>query len=299
MKAIDLFAGVGGFTEGAEQAGVRVVWAANHWRQAVDAHQLNHPRAAHVCQDLHQVNWADVPGHDVALASPSCQGHSRARGTDKPRHDAARSTAWAIVACCEMHRPAFFVVENVVEFLSWALYPAWAHAMGALGYTLAPHVIDAADHGVPQHRVRVFIVAARSKTPLLLTLPERTHRPAAGILGNAGRWSPVATMCANTRARVANGRAVHGSRFLIAYYGNEKGGRSLDRPIGTITTKDRYALVDGKQMRMLTVDEYRRGMGFRADYQLPVNTTLAKHMLGNAVCPPVARDILNALKEAA
>ncbi|WP_394372821.1 DNA cytosine methyltransferase [Ralstonia mannitolilytica] len=34
--AIDLFAGIGGFTESAEQAGVKVVWAANHWRLAVD-----------------------------------------------------------------------------------------------------------------------------------------------------------------------------------------------------------------------------------------------------------------------
>lgn len=31
LKAIDLFAGAGGFTEGADLAGVSVVWAANHW----------------------------------------------------------------------------------------------------------------------------------------------------------------------------------------------------------------------------------------------------------------------------
>ena len=34
MKAIDLFAGAGGFTTGAELAGARVIWAANHWRAA-------------------------------------------------------------------------------------------------------------------------------------------------------------------------------------------------------------------------------------------------------------------------
>ncbi|HEB56642.1 MAG TPA: DNA cytosine methyltransferase [Gammaproteobacteria bacterium] len=38
MKAIDLFAGAGGFSTSATQAGTNVIWAANHWRVAVDTH---------------------------------------------------------------------------------------------------------------------------------------------------------------------------------------------------------------------------------------------------------------------
>jgi hypothetical protein len=38
MRCIDLFAGAGGFTEGARLAGARVVWAANHWPLAVQYH---------------------------------------------------------------------------------------------------------------------------------------------------------------------------------------------------------------------------------------------------------------------
>jgi len=34
MRAIDLFAGAGGFSTGAAMAGARVVWAANHWPTA-------------------------------------------------------------------------------------------------------------------------------------------------------------------------------------------------------------------------------------------------------------------------
>ena len=80
MRAIDLFAGAGGFSTGAAMAGAEVVWAANHWPLAVEYHTANHPSAAHICQDLHQANWANVPGHDLLLASPCCQGHSKARG---------------------------------------------------------------------------------------------------------------------------------------------------------------------------------------------------------------------------
>ena len=35
------------------------------------------------------------------------------------------------------------------------------------------------------------------------------------------------------------------------------------------------------------------------DYALPENQRTAMHMLGNAVCPPVARDVIAAILEAA
>lgn len=303
MKAIDLFAGAGGFSTGATMAGAQVVWAANHWPLAVECHAANHPSAAHVCQDLHQANWQNVPAHDLLLASPCCQGHSKARGksSGNPQHDASRSTAWAVVSAAEFHRPAAFVVENVPEFLDWALYPAWEAAMKALGYSLVPHVIDAADHGVPQNRVRMFLVGTRSKAPLKLTLQPREHVPALSFVAlEAGNWSNIHRpgRALATLGRIANGRSSHGSRFLTAYYGNEKGGRCLSRPIGTITTRDRWAIVDGDRMRMLSAQECRAAMGFPADYRLPKQHRSAVHLLGNAVCPPVARDVISAVMAA-
>lgn len=70
LVAVDLFAGMGGFTEGARQAGVRVAWASNHWSAAVDCHAANHPETEHVCQDLQQADFTVLPRHDVALAPP-------------------------------------------------------------------------------------------------------------------------------------------------------------------------------------------------------------------------------------
>lgn len=297
MIAIDLFAGAGGFTEGATAAGLTVAWAANHWRAAVDVHARNHPGTAHACQDLHQADWSTVPRHVVLLASPACQGHSRARGKDRPHHDAARSTAWAVVACAEAHRPALVVVENVPEFGAWELFPAWSLAMRTLGYALSPVVVDAADRGVPQHRRRLFVVGTRSKAPLRLELPRRDHVPAlAAVDFKAGAWSPIDRpgRAAATLRRIAEGRRLHGDRFAVSYYGSTRGGRSLSLPIGTITTRDRWALIDGDRMRMLTIDEARRIMGFREGYQLPPSHKEAMHMLGNAVCPPVASDVIAA-----
>lgn len=306
MRAIDLFAGAGGFSTGAGMAGVQVVWAANHWQSAVEIHAANHPEAAHVCQDLHQADWQRVPAHDLLLASPCCQGHSKARGkaNGNPQHDSSRSTAWAVVSAAEHHRPAFAVIENVPEFLQWSLYPAWRMAMEALGYCLSPHIVDAADHGVPQHRHRLFIVATRAKHPLLLNLPRREHVPASSFIDlNAGNWSPIhkPNRAKATLERIANGRRQHGDTFLAPYFGSGSGltGRGIHRPIGTITTRDRWAIIHGDRMRMLAANECRAAMGFPDDYQLPAQHRLAVHMLGNAVCPPVARDVIEAMRKAA
>jgi DNA (cytosine-5)-methyltransferase 1 len=304
MNAVDLFAGLGGFSEGATQAGCRVVWAANHWQAAVDIHAQNHPDTSHACQDLHQQDWTKVPSHDLLLASWACQGFSRARGTDKPHHDAMRSTAWAVVSAIECHRPYAFIGENVPEFARWQLFPVWCSAMHALGYALTPMILDAADHGVPQHRLRLFIVGTRTKYPIELQLPRREHIPASSVVNfNVGKWSAVgkATRAHKTLLRIEAGRQAYGDQFVMPYYGGGSGltGRSLHRPLGTVTTRDRWGLVDGDRMRMLTAEESRAFMGFPDTYKIPANHRLATFMLGNAVCPPVASNLIASLRKAA
>lgn len=304
LKAIDLFAGAGGFSTGAGMAGINVVWAANHWPAAVAIHSLNHPGAEHACQDLHQTNWREVPAHDILMASPCCQGHSKARGkaNGNPQHDASRSTAWAVVSAAEYHRPAFALVENVPEFTKWALYPAWCSAMEALGYCMTPMIVDAADHDTPQHRERLFIACVRAKHPLMIKLEKQPHVPASSFVDfAAGSWQPIEKpgRAVKTLARVAAGRAQHGDRFISSYYGGTLGGRALSRPVGTITTRDRHAIIDGDRMRMFSAQECRAAQGFPADYQLPDRHADAVHMIGNAVAPKAARDVLNAMLEAA
>lgn len=302
MKAIDLFAGAGGFSTGAVAAGCTVAWAANHWQAAVQWHAANHPATVHACQDLQQADFRDAPAHDLMLASPACQGHTNARGSEKPHHDAQRATAWAVVTCAEVHRPEYAIIENVKEMAKWVLYPAWCSAMRALGYALAPMILDAADHGVPQERKRLFIVATKSKHPIELALPRRDHRHAAEVIDfNSGKWSRVVDKVPNTRARAARGRAEVGPRFLMPYYGSGSGetGRSLARPIGTLTTVARWAVVDGERMRMVSSREGITLMGLPPGYQLPVDEKTAWHLIGNAVCPPVACDLITALRAAA
>jgi DNA (cytosine-5)-methyltransferase 1 len=81
------------------------------------------------------------------------------------------------------------------------------------------------------------------------------------------------------------------SRIVCTYYGTERGRRSLDKPLGTVRTRAAHAVVVGDRMRMLTLAEGRRAMGFPADYVLPSNLKDAWMLLGNAVVPAVGEGI--------
>jgi DNA (cytosine-5)-methyltransferase 1 len=296
MKAIDLFAGWGGFTCGAESAGAEVVYAANHWPLAVQAHQLNHPKTQHECQDLRQADWSRLPEYDLMLASPACQGHSQAAQPSRARsdrqrryHDALRSTAWAVVDCADITGPSGIIVENVPDFLRWRLYPVWKSALEKLGYEIQERVISATDHGVPQRRSRVFVVATRGAAPSLDF--EHVKEPAFGpcIDWDEGKWRPLSKATPRVAERVAAGRARHGDRFLTQHVTGHKG-VPLHESIRTITTKDQWAVVDHQQYRPLTVRESARAMGFPDEYGWPEGSTRRDRVrgLGNAVCPPVA-----------
>ncbi|MEC6831922.1 DNA cytosine methyltransferase [Photobacterium toruni] len=97
--------------------------------------------------------------------------------------------------------------------------------------------------------------------------------------------------------------------FLIKYYGMSYG-ENCNKPIGTVTTKDRFGLVTVKGenykvvdigMRMLEPHELFAAQGFPSDYQISHNSCGKKlskasqvARCGNAVCPPVAQALIEA-----
>ncbi|WP_242095449.1 DNA cytosine methyltransferase [Sphingomonas sp. CROZ-RG-20F-R02-07] len=108
-------------------------------------------------------------------------------------------------------------------------------------------------------------------------------------------------------------RAVQVAAFLVKYYSNEDGGHGLDAPIGTVTTKDRFAVVTVTidavtyvivdiGMRMLTRRELANAQGFPAAYILdpigpsgkPLSISSSIRMIGNSVCPDMAEALARA-----
>lgn len=108
-------------------------------------------------------------------------------------------------------------------------------------------------------------------------------------------------------------RAVQVAAFLVKYYGNESDGHDPAEPLGTVTTKDRFAVVTVTidavtyvivdiGMRMLTPRELARAQGFPDGYVLdpigpkgrPLSKSAQIRMIGNSVCPDVATALVRA-----
>jgi DNA (cytosine-5)-methyltransferase 1 len=91
--------------------------------------------------------------------------------------------------------------------------------------------------------------------------------------------------------------------LLVPYYGNGTA-RSAHEPIGTLPTRDRYALVKGEVniddvlFRMLEPHEIGRAMSFTDDYTVLGSKRERVRQYGNAVTPNAAEVLLCALTEA-
>lgn len=208
-------------------------------------------------------------------------------------------------------KPRFVVLENVVHMRPWSRYGELKAELQTLGYNVTEMILDAADFGVPQSRRRLFVVCDRARQPGEVKLAKKRKRKSvADILDRSGKWK-TSPLFAQGRAKATLERAKRGfeavgqdTPFLIVYYGSDGSGgwQPLDRPLRTITTVDRFALVEpsasGHQMRMLQVPELARAMGLPNKYEFPLGTRREKiHILGNGVCPPVMSHIVTSLIE--
>lgn len=304
LVAADLFSGAGGFTEGSEQAEVPVVYAANHWLLAVKTHHLNHPKTHHEVQDLRQADFSKLRGkYNFLLASPACQGHSEASQPKRRKyHDELRSTAFAVIDCAEASDPDELLVENVVPFRRWKLFPHWKAMLQTLGYHVNEYVVTATDFGVPQLRQRLFIHGSKRKD-VKLHLPKRGVLPAFApcVDWNADGWRPIKEATLGAQARFAKARKRLGYTFLSQHVTGHPG-VGLDEPIRTITCANQHwALVHYDQYRYLTERELARGMSFRDSYKFPEDATSKEltMLIGNAVPPKMARGMIRAVAEAA
>ncbi len=311
VRAIDLFCGIGGNSLGAQQASVDIVAGFDKWDLAGKVYQDNFPKAHFFCNSLQEVDVEQVKDQlgsiDLILASPECTSHSVARGNKVPSEE-SMNLAFEVLRFAKELNPRWIIIENVTAMKSWSGYQQFIRGLQEL-YQVRQQNLLASDFNVPQRRRRLYILCDRDQKPETVYKPiESGTLNAADILDINGsyNYSPLVTkkraLSTLERARLAIVELGENTPFLLVYYGTDKGGgwQRLDEPLRTITTLDRFALVkpvkDGHVMRMLQPPELQAAMGFPADFKLEFGIRRERiHMLGNAVCPPVMKAIVNSL----
>lgn len=312
MRALDIFCGAGGSSWGAREAGVEIVAAFDLWPLAGEAHDVNFPEAEFIPGRLEEQDVEMLVKRlgpiDLILASPECTNHSPAKG-NRPRCEQSKDTAFQVVRFAGAFKPRWVIIENVINMRKWTRYAEFKSALEKLGYHLCEQVLNSAHFGVPQSRRRLFLVADRQQMPPKVTPRKIAPKKVADIvdLNGAYRWTPLRqpNRAKATLERAERGFAALGENkpFLLVYYGSDGGGgwQRLNRPLRTITTVDRFALVKpdpdhGHVMRMLQVPELQAAMGMPPKMKFETGTRRERiKMIGNAVCPPVMKRVVQAL----
>lgn len=179
MNVLELFPCSGGMAEGFRRAGIHVSLAFDVDPDACDSYEKNLGHRP-ICLDVRDLErmvdaeWSPGPP-DLLVADPPCTPWSRAgkrRGIEDER-DMLRTTVSLIAKL----RPRAYLIGNVPgldDSTNWHVVQEYIGGLSAFGYCVADFKsLDAADYGVPQHRVRPFWFGHLDGP--CLRWPERTH----------------------------------------------------------------------------------------------------------------------------
>ncbi|WP_313213274.1 DNA cytosine methyltransferase [Stenotrophomonas acidaminiphila] len=313
MKSfVDLFCGGGLGARGAVQAGLEPVLAIDLWEFACKTYKVNFPEAVVINDRIEKIDplqHCSSGSLDLLIASPECTNHSVAKGS-APRDERSKETALHTLDWISALKPRWVVIENVKEMKLWHRYQSLIESLRNLGYLVDDFVLNSADFGSAQSRSRLFLVAGLGVTPPVITAPEAaTPLTVQDILDPDGTW-PMKPLFVPNRAKATAARARDAiatlgpdAEFLIVYYGSggKKSWQTLNSPLRTVTTIDRFALVKKRSnrwhIRMLQPSELARAMSLPSEHQFAAGTRRDKvKICGNGVCSIVMKNVIEQIK---
>lgn len=181
MRVLDLFAGAGGAALGLHREGFEHVACVERDPSAVAT--LRAAGFPAVEADVRDLDYASLAGTiDVLWASPPCQAWSSANqhAERKGAEDVARNGWPWTLRVVRTVRPRWTVFENVRNALRYVERHV-VPELGKLYPQVAVWTLNAADHGVPQSRTRLFVIAGPRPVRAPTAEPRRSMRSAIGV----------------------------------------------------------------------------------------------------------------------
>ena len=215
MRTLDLFAGIGGLSLAAEEAGMEII-----------AHCEIDP----FCQSILQARWPDVeliadvreahyePGQvEVVCGGFPCQDLSIAG--KQAGLSGERSGLWyEMLRVVREAQPTWVVAENVRGAVNNALDEVCA-GLGAAGYAVWPFVLPAAAVGAPHNRERLFVLGCRlDEADWLLSLELPEANPEAGEWPLHGEFWPTPSVCGQYNRKGASPTSGDGIATAVAQW---------------------------------------------------------------------------------
>lgn len=315
LEFVDLFCGGGFGGRGAVNAGGTPLLGVDSWELATVTYKDNFPDSDVICSPIEEIDpykLAKKYMPDVLLTSPECTSHSIARGA-KPGSEKSRETAIGIVPWLDAMNPRWLIVENVNRMKKWDRHNELVVTIEDAGYTVNDLYLNAADFGTPQSRKRMFLICDKEGSVItaedLKRMHKRMPKSARQILAKEGTYKstplykPGRATATIERAERAIKKLGKGKDFIIVYYGSDYAGgwQTLDAPLRTVTTIDRFGLVTwnkGKPfLRMLQPDELLRAMGANGHTLKYGNRREKVKLCGNGVCSPVLEIIFKKINQ--
>lgn len=165
MKAISLFAGVGGICLGFKQANFDIVFANDIDYHTSLTYSLNFKHNL-VIDDIKNIDTKNVSDADVVLFGFPCQSFSIA-GNQKGLDDERGELFFEALRFIHDKQPKSFLLENVKNLISHDGGRTFRIILDALkneGYYIRYQVLNACEYGnIPQNRERIYVVGFKDK----------------------------------------------------------------------------------------------------------------------------------------
>ena len=208
----ELFAGVGGFHLGLDRlrSGWETVWfsqwepgAKHQWAHACYVEHFgdcpDRRGELHTCEDIGQVDKAQIPDHTLLVGGFPCQDYSVAHTLASSRGIEGKKGVlwWQIRDTIIAKQPAFCLFENVDRLLKSPAkqrgrdFGMILACLDELGYDVEWRVVNAAEYGAAQRRRRTFIFAARRDTAWIRGHADMADEELIGARGLMARAFPA------------------------------------------------------------------------------------------------------------
>jgi site-specific DNA-cytosine methylase len=275
MRVCDLFAGIGGFTCGALEAGANVLLAVDSDPVPLKLLGANAPQTTTVVATL-GTEAVDLPPAapdlHVHMSTPCTTLSMARRGkTTAASNDGLQMIRWAVQFVLERGDHSWSL-ENVATKATRALF---SELEAAYPEKVAWGTFDSADFGAPQSRVRL-IAGPQKLIKMLQGTPCSRRVSIRDAFAERGEVTP-ANYCKNqTRSHGGDPttRTVETTSFTVC------ASRALT-----------WCHIDGKSVRVMTARDSSVLMGFPPLWRLPKGSRASQRAVGNAVCVALSKAI--------